>query len=167
MRLPKILTIVLIIVIAVFFIGVGVLVGKRLGNNGIVENSASLSPYSAIYLSTGDVYFGILDWSPSPHIENPWFLQRSTNAQGQATVGVYPFSQVAWGPSDSIYFNSQDIVFWTRLSSTSSVVEAMANPGAGVIQETIPPVQTTTSIPTSTPAENNSTTTATSSKSSK
>jgi hypothetical protein len=143
MHLPKSLAIILIIVIVAFFIGVGILVGKHLDNNSMVENSASLSPYSAVYLSTGDVYFGILDWSPSPHIENPWFLQRSTNAQGQATIGVYPFSQVAWGPSDSIYFNSQGIVFWTRLASTSSVVQAMSNPGAGVIQEDLPSIQST------------------------
>ena len=162
MRLPKILIIVIIVVIAIFFIGVGILVGKHVDNNSMAENSASLSPYSAVYLSTGDIYFGILDWSPSPHIENPWFLQRSTNAAGQATVGVYPFNQVAWGPSNSIYFNSQDIVFWTRLSSTSSVAQAMTNPSAGVIQENIPPVQ---SAPTSTSGENSSTMAATSSKS--
>jgi len=68
MRLPKILIIVIIVVIAIFFIGVGILVGKHVDNNSMAENSASLSPYSAVYLSTGDIYFGILDWSPTPHI---------------------------------------------------------------------------------------------------
>ena len=122
--------------VAVFLIGVGILVGTHVSGVGAAGNNAALSPYSAVYLSTGDVYFGVLDWSPSPHIENPWFLQRSTNAQGQATIGVYPLNQVAWGPAGSIYFNSQQIIFWTRLSSTSTVAEAMANPGStGVAQQ--------------------------------
>ena len=125
MRLHKGLAVIVVIAVIVFLICVGVMVGARLSGNWMQDNSASLSPYSAVYLSTGDIYFGKLDWSPTPHIENPWFLQRSTNAQGQATVGVYPFSQVAWGPSDSVYFNAKDIVFWTRLSSTSSVAQAM------------------------------------------
>jgi len=141
MRIHKIVVIIIIILIVAFLLCVGILVGIRVNSNAAGPNDASLSPYSAVYLSTGDVYFGKLDWSPSPHIEDPWFLQRGTNPSGQATVGVYPFSQVAWGPSDAMYFNSQNIVFWTRLSSTSSVAEAMANPAAGVIQETIPSTQ--------------------------
>jgi hypothetical protein len=141
MHLSKIVAIIIIIVAAAFLIGFGILVGTHVSAWNATADNTSLSPYSAVYLSTGDVYFGILDWSPSPHIEDPWFLQRSTNAQGQATVGVYPFSQVAWGPSNAVYFNAQDIVFWTRLSSTSTVAEAMANPNStGVAQQSAPSV---------------------------
>lgn len=136
MHHSKPVAIIIIIVVAAFLIGVGVLVGTHVSGVGAAGNNAALSPYSAVYLSTGDVYFGVLDWSPSPHIENPWFLQHNTNAQGQPTIGVYPLNQVAWGPAGSIYFNSQQIIFWTRLSSTSSVAEAMANPGStGVAQQ--------------------------------
>lgn len=157
MRLPKSLAIVLIVVVVLVLVWMGAFLEMRIANNATVENTASLSQYSAVYLSTGDVYFGILDWSPSPHIENPWFLQRNTNASGQPTVGVYPFNQVAWGPSNSVYFNAQDIVFWTRLSSTSSVAQAMENPAAAEAaqQQNISEVQ---SVPTSTPAESSSTT---------
>ncbi|MGD1003601.1 MAG: hypothetical protein ABR884_03460 [Minisyncoccia bacterium] len=136
--MPKTLIIIIIIVAVAFLIGVGILVGTRVVGGGAANGGASLSPYSAVYLTTGDIYFGVLDWSPSPHIEDPWFLQRSTDAQGQSTVGVYPFSQAAWGPSDVIYFNAQDIVFWTRLSSTSSVAQLMANPAAAAQQSAAP-----------------------------
>ncbi|HEY5220972.1 MAG TPA: hypothetical protein VIJ29_02370 [Candidatus Paceibacterota bacterium] len=156
MHLSKSTAIIIIVVVAAFLIGVGVLVGTHV-SGGTPTNGASLSPYSAVYLSTGAVYFGILDWSPSPHIEDPWFLQSGTNAQGQATAGVYPFSQVAWGPSDAVYFNSQDIVWWTRLSSTSSVAEAMANPAAGAA------AQQPNGAPTQQPPTPTSTSTASSS----
>jgi len=157
MHLPKFLIFLLVIVIAAFFVGVGILVGARMVNGGVTKSDPSLSPYSAVYLSTGDVYFGILGWSPSPHIEDPWFLQRSTDATGQTTVGAYPFAQVTWGPSNAVYFNAQDIVFWTRLSSTSTVAEAMANPNSAPAPESVsppevPPVpteQTTSTMATS------------------
>lgn len=131
MHMPKTLAIIVVILVAVFLIGVGILVGVRaVGGGDAANGGAALSPYSAVYLTTGDIYFGVLDWSPSPHMEDAWFLQRSTDAQGQATVGVYPFSQAAWGPSNEVYFNAQDIVFWTRLSSMSSIAQLMANPAA-------------------------------------
>ena len=76
MRLSKTIAIIVIAVVSVFFIAVGILVGVHMGASNAADNTASLSPYSAVYLSTGDIYFGILDWSPTPHIENPWFLQK-------------------------------------------------------------------------------------------
>jgi hypothetical protein len=128
MKISKSLAIVLIVIVAIIFIGVGVWVGIDLTAAG--GSSSALSPYSAVYLSTGDVYFGKLDWSPSPHMEDAWYIQRGTDAKGDPTVGVYPFSQVAWGPSNTIYFNSQQVIFWTRLSATSSVAQLIANPPA-------------------------------------
>lgn len=128
MKIPKSLAVTLIVIVVIIFIGFGVWVGIRLAAGG--APTTALSPYSAVYLSTGDVYFGVLDWSPSPHMEDAWFLQRGTDAKGNPTVGVYPFSQVAWGPSNEVYFNSQQIVFWTRLAATSSIAQLIANPSA-------------------------------------
>jgi hypothetical protein len=151
MHHSKTTAIIIIVVVVAFLIGVGILVGAHVSGGNAATSNASLSPYSAVYLSTGDVYFGILDWSPSPHIEDAWFLQHSTNAQGQPTIGVYPFGQVAWGPAGSVYFNSQQIIFWTRLSSTSTVAEAMANPdSSGVAQQGTPSTPSVTASSTTT-----------------
>jgi len=131
MRISKTATIVLIAIVAVVFIAAGVWVGISFaGNHESASGSASVSPYSAVYLSTGDVYFGKLDWFPSPHIENAWFLERGTDAKGNPTVGVYPFSQIAWGPAGDVYFSSNQIIFWTHLANTSSIAQALANPNA-------------------------------------
>ena len=156
MRLSKSLAVTLIIVVVVIFVGAGVWIGMHFGAGGAAANGSSLSPYSAVYLSTGDVYFGTLDWSPSPHMEDAWFLQRGTNAQGNTTVGVYPFSQVAWGPSDTVYFNSSQIIFWTRLSSTSSIAQLIANPGAAAAEQNAAP---TGNVPPSTATPSTSTAT--------
>ena len=134
MKIPKALVIIIIVVVILAFIAVGVLVGMRWSGIG-GSSQPALSPYSAVYLSTGDIYFGKLDWSPAPHMEDAWFLQRGTDAKGNATVGVYPFSQVAWGPSDEVYSNSSQIIFWTRLNGTSSIAQLIANPSAATAQQ--------------------------------
>jgi hypothetical protein len=133
MKIPKGLAIALIAIVVMLLVATGVWVGVAVIAGR--SSQSTLSPYSAVYLSTGDIYFGKLDWSPSPHIEDAWFLERSTAANGSTTVGVYPFNQVAWGPSDTVYFNSQQIIFWTRLNSTSSIAQLIANPSAATAQQ--------------------------------
>jgi hypothetical protein len=125
-------TIILIIVIAIVFVAVGIWVGIVVSANRTPSSGVSLSPYSAVYLSTGDIYFGRLVWFPTPHIEDAWFLQRGTDAKGNPTAGVYPFSQIAWGAAGDVYLNSKQIIFWTRLSATSSVAQVIENPSAAV-----------------------------------
>ena len=148
----------IIVLVVLVAIGAGVWMAVSASKD---PNGAS--PYSAVYLSTGDIYFGTLDWSPSPHMENAWFLQRGTDAKGNPTVGVYPFSQVAWGPSNAVYFNSNQIIFWTRLNSTSSIAQLIANPAAATAaQQSAAAAQIPASPVTST---STSTSTATSSAS--
>lgn len=118
----------IIIVVVLVFVGIGVWIGLVVAGSPSGMSGQVLSPYSAVYLSTGDVYFGKLEWFPSPHIEDAWFLQRGTDANGNPTLSVYPFSGVAWGPASAVYFDSRQIVFWTRLSADSRVVSIMENP---------------------------------------
>lgn len=144
-------TLIVIIIVAVLFIGVGIWVGVNLGTNR--TTGAGLSPYSAVYLSTGDIYFGKLSWFPTPHLDDAWFLQRGTNANGQAMTGVYPFSQVAWGPVGTVYLDSRQIIFWTRLENSSTIAEAIANPNAAVTsQEGVPSVPPNVALPPQTDA---------------
>jgi hypothetical protein len=153
MRLPKSVIILIVIVIVVLFVAAGIWIGVMWIAGS--SSASGLSPYSAVYLSTGDVYFGKLEWFPSPHIEDAWFLQHGMDAKGNPTVGVYPFSQIAWGPAGDLYLNAKQIVFWTRLSDTSSVAEAIANPAAVAPSEMQGDVPAPTPA-TSTPAQGSS-----------
>jgi hypothetical protein len=94
------------------------------------KNPASPSEYSAVYLSTGDVYFGKLSWFPWPHMKNVWFLQRSTNQQNQTQLGLAPLKDAFWGPVDEIYLNTKQVIFWTSLRNDSQVAQALANQSA-------------------------------------
>lgn len=86
------------------------------------------SPYSAVYLTSGDVYFGKLSWFPEPHMTDVWYLNRSMGANGQSQVSVAPLKGVFWGPVDEVTFNAQQILFWTSLSNSSQLVADMENP---------------------------------------
>lgn len=121
-------TVLVVVAAAVVFIILGIWVGIALFSTG--ANPAGPSPYSAVYLTTGDIYFGKLSWFPSPHLTDAWVLQRSQNAQGQTQLGVAPFASSFWKPVNEIDLNPQQIVFWTRLRNDSQLAQAIANPSS-------------------------------------
>jgi len=119
----KLLIILLIILVVV--LGLGIWLGvKILGR----ENPEAPSKYSAVYLQTGDIYFGELSWFPWPLLKNVWLIQRSVDQQNQVQLGVVPLKNSFWGPIDKIYLNPREIVFWTYLKKNSQLVKFLDNP---------------------------------------
>ena len=118
---------ILIIVVIILAVWVGILIASN--SNG--TNPTGPSPYSAVYLSTGDIYFGKLSWWPSPHMTDVWYLQRTQGQNGQTQVSIQPMTSVFWGPGNEIDLNSKNIIFSTRLMNNSQVVQVMENPTAG------------------------------------
>ena len=117
----------LIVLLGLVLMGLGVWLGSLAFGSGSA-NPSGPSPYSAVYLSTGDIYYGKLSWFPSPHLTDVWLLQRQQDAQGQAQVAVEPFNSSFWGPVDEIDLNPRQIVFWTRLRNDSKLAQALSNP---------------------------------------
>lgn len=82
----------------------------------------STPSYYAVYLRTGDLYFGQLSRFPSFSLSHVYLLQ--VNAQNQQNpVNVQKFSNVFWGPEDNIKINRDDVVWYTKLSSESQLVK--------------------------------------------
>ena len=94
----------------------------------------SPSPYSAVYLASGDIYFGKLSWFPNPRLVNVWFIQKSVDNQNQPQLNLLPFSSVSWGPTDEIFLNSKEIIFWTRLRNDSQIVKVIGQNTTGQLQ---------------------------------
>ena len=115
----KFLIVVAVIVLAALGIAAGL--AWKGGESGASE-------YAAVYLVTGDVYFGKLSWFPHPRMTNVWLLERGVNAQNQPQLGITPFKNAVWGPVDEITFSEKQIVFWTRLRSDSPVLKGFENP---------------------------------------
>lgn len=117
---------ILIIIVVALALWAGIVIaGMQSGSN-----PDSPSPYSAVYLSTGDIYFGKLSWFPSPHMTDVWLIERNQDQSGQTQTSLAPLKSVFWGPVDEISFNSQDIVFSTRLKNSSQIVSAIENPSS-------------------------------------
>jgi len=114
---------VLVAVVVVAYLWVWL--GSFLMNGGFVKNT---SAYSAVYLSNGDMYFGVLSWFPAPHLSKVWLLQRQVDQNNQPQTNIAEFSKAFWAPTDDIYLNSKQIIWWSRLRNDSKLAAAMDNP---------------------------------------
>ncbi len=78
-------------------------------------------PYMAVFLTTGDIYFGRTSLFPRVTIERPWFLRRAEDG----SLSLENFSDAIWAPEGGIQINRDKIVFMSRLSNASPVVAAI------------------------------------------
>lgn len=84
-------------------------------------------PYWAVYMNTGDLYFGKLSHFPKLSLTDVWFLQR--NAQDtQNPVSLAKFDGIFWGPENRIYLDERNVVWKAKLRDDSQVVKYIKNP---------------------------------------
>ena len=119
----KKLIIVALVVVVIVALGVWLAVSLTASGSGSSE-------YSAVYLTSGDIYFGKLTWFPHPRLTSVWLLQRTVGEQNQPQLGVAPFTSAFWGPIDEIRLNPKEVIFWTRLRLDSELARAFRNPAS-------------------------------------
>ncbi len=78
-------------------------------------------PYMAVYLATGDIYFGRVSSFPRVTIQDPWFFRRAEDG----SVSLERFSDAVWMPEDVIKINRDQIVFMARISENSQIIAMM------------------------------------------
>lgn len=84
------------------------------------------SSYYAVYLNTGDLYFGSL--SPvSSTLTNVWYIQK--DAQNQS-LALADFSKVVWGSSGNLELNQDNVVWMTQLASDSKIIPVLKGESA-------------------------------------
>ena len=79
--------------------------------------------YYAVYLETGDLYFGKLSTFPGMTLSNVWYLQRD----GQGNNSLAEFIKAPWGPEGSIKINKDKIVWTAKLSNVSQLISYIEN----------------------------------------
>jgi len=89
--------------------------------------------YSAVYMTTGDLYFGKLSHFPKTSLSDVWLLQRNAN-DTQNPFGISRFDKAFWGPEDKLNIDSKNIVWTTELKSDSALVKFFKNPSAADTQ---------------------------------
>lgn len=86
----------------------------------VVWQSFFNSSYVAIYLKSGDLYFGKLMQFPNFGLKNVYILQPTTNAQNP--LSIQKFTNVFWGPEDFIQINKSEVVWTAKLAKESTLV---------------------------------------------
>lgn len=92
-------------------------------------------PYTAVYLTSGDVYYGKLSTFPGVTLHDPWFIQRTEDGN----FSLLKFSDAFWKPGNSMRISSDKIIFTSRLQKDSPIVDAIEGKSPrGAIQEGAP-----------------------------
>ena len=110
---------ILIFLVIVLLMALGVVLYRQKGG---FEN-----PYYAVYLSSGDVYFGKLRHFPELALTDVWFLKRNEN-NSQIPVSLSKFTDAFWSPDDELRLNSDNVIWTAKLRDDSQVVQAIKNP---------------------------------------
>ena len=80
--------------------------------------------YSAVYLNTGDLYFGRLHLFPSLSLTDVFLLQRNPN-DAENPLSLAKFTDAFWTPADRLELNRANVVWMTTLDDTSKILEAI------------------------------------------
>jgi hypothetical protein len=105
------------------------------------ESPQGPSGYTAVYLTSGDVYFGKFSWLPQPHMADAWYLNRTAGTNGETQLSVVPFDDAAWGPTGEIDFNPAQILFTAPIGNGSGLLPSLkgAAPSSPSEPQTQPP----------------------------
>ncbi len=102
--------------------------------------------YHAVYLRTGDLYFGELTRFPEFGLRNVYVLQ--LNQDPQNPFSVQRFARVFWGPEDYIQMNRAEVVWISKLDPNGQLAQFIRSGGASGVPQ-LPP-EASGSAPTST-----------------
>jgi len=102
----------------------------------------SESSYYAVYLKTGDLYFGKLQRFPSFGLRNVYLL-RVNESDSQNPFQVQRLKDVFWGPEDYLKINDDEVVWITRLDSQGQLAQLLREnpdliPSTGAVPEASP-----------------------------
>ena len=112
-----------------------VLVYATLGNKvNTIKN-----PYSAVFLNTGDMYFGKLSRFPKLTLTDVWYLQVSTQ-EDQTGFNLAKFSDALFGPKDKMEINKENVVWISKLTDNSQVVSFILQSKNSAMQNAQPQV---------------------------
>ncbi|PIU99249.1 hypothetical protein COS59_00720 [Candidatus Wolfebacteria bacterium CG03_land_8_20_14_0_80_36_15] len=99
--------------IAVIIILVGILAWQKIKIS---------RPYYAVYLTTGDLYFGELSRFPFLTLSNAWLIQRDPSSQ-TGELKLTEFKNAFWSPAGTMRLSKYNIVWIAKLSKDSPVVK--------------------------------------------
>ena len=80
------------------------------------------STYHAVFLRSGDMYFGKLSRFPKLTLSDVWYLQVNTQENQQTGFNLAKFTNMVFGPKDKMDINKENVVWISKLTDDSQVV---------------------------------------------
>ncbi len=93
------------------------------------------NPYYAVYLKTGDMYFGTISRFPKFVLSEVWFLQGNSGELGD--YNLHRFQEAIFGPVDKMEINKDNIVWISKLRDDSKIVSVIQQ-SQGIISSDTP-----------------------------
>jgi hypothetical protein len=79
--------------------------------------------YSAVYLRSGDLYFGRMVKFPAFGLKNVYTIQVTQDPQ--VPLRIQKFSDIFWGPEDYLKINPREVVWTTQLKSEGQLYQLL------------------------------------------
>ena len=104
------------------------------------------SSWHAVYLRTGELYFGHLTRLPYFGLRNVYMLQANPS-NTEAPLSIQKFSKVFWGPEDEIRLNRSEVVWMTELDRNGQLAQILRDNPELEVPQTGQPTQPFSQIP--------------------
>lgn len=99
---------------------------RMMGEGKVWEDSEmEVGEYYAVYMTTGDIYFGQMDKWQKNTLKNVHLL-RLTEDENNPVV-VENFTSSIWGPEGDLILNDDNIVWRAKISDTSQLTNILKN----------------------------------------
>jgi len=114
------LNIILSVIVLVLLIILGVVFWKP-----SFLSSFTTPCYYAVYLSSGDLYFGKMSWFKPHTLSDVRMIQREqASEEAEPVLSLVEFNKsVIWGPTGDLKLNEKNIVWISKLNNESQVVQ--------------------------------------------
>lgn len=103
--------------------------------------------YHAVFLRTGDMYFGKLSRFPKLTLSDVWYLQMNTQDE-QGGFNLMKYSNAMFGPEDKVEINKENVVWISKLRDDSQVVNYIIQSQNAALQNSQPQSALQTTLPT-------------------
>lgn len=82
------------------------------------------SSYYAVYMTSGDLYFGKMAWYNSHILKDVRAIQQQKDEKEQPVLSLVDFSKsVVWGPAGDLRLNEKNVLWTSKLTDESQVVK--------------------------------------------
>ncbi len=94
-------------------------------------NPFNSEDYYAVYLTSGDVYFGKLAKFPRLKLSDVYFLVKGKDQSGADAFALQRLGDAVWGPENKLYLTPENILWKTKLKEGGAAFKVITEGNNG------------------------------------